>query len=78
MSAFLTTHEAAAELRCHEKTIRRMIGRGDLRAQMVAGKYLIDPKDLPLELPPRPAPPRHTARKRGHFSELAASLDDAA
>lgn len=54
----LTTAEAAEALRCHEKTVRRMIGRGELRATLVAGRYLIAPEDLPTAAPPRPAPPR--------------------
>jgi excisionase family DNA binding protein len=56
-SRFLTTAEAAAELRCHEKTVRRMIGRGELAATYVAGRYLIDPDDLPT------APPRAGASR---------------
>lgn len=43
----LTVAEVAVELRCHEKTVRRMIQRGELPARLVAGKYLIDLADLP-------------------------------
>ena len=35
----------------HEKTVRRMIGRGDIPARLVAGRWLIDPRDLPTRLP---------------------------
>lgn len=42
----LTAAEAARRLRCHERTIRRMIGRGDVAARLVAGRWLIHPDDL--------------------------------
>jgi excisionase family DNA binding protein len=36
-SAYVTVAEAAAELHCHERTIRRAIDRGALRAGRVRG-----------------------------------------
>lgn len=60
----LTTVEAAQALRCHEKTVRRMIGRGEIPAHFVAGRWLIAPADLPTSLPPRPAPPRRRPSQR--------------
>jgi excisionase family DNA binding protein len=36
-SAYVTVAEAAGELRCHERTIRRAIDRGALRAGRVRG-----------------------------------------
>lgn len=68
----LTTAEAAEALRCHEKTVRRMIGRGDLPAVFVGGRYLIDPADLPTSAPARPAPPvRRPGAPRGRASAAA-------
>jgi excisionase family DNA binding protein len=72
----LTAREAAAELRCHERTVRRMIGRGELPACLVAGRYLIARGDLPRAMTvfpdqgtpyPRPRP----AKPRGRFTALA-------
>ena len=39
---FITAREAAQVMRCHEKTVRRLILRGELPGRLVAGKYLID------------------------------------
>lgn len=47
MTGLLTAREAAAEMRCHEKTVRRMIQRGELPARLVAGKWLVAASDLP-------------------------------
>jgi excisionase family DNA binding protein len=67
MSDLLTAAEAAAELRCHEKTVRRMIGRGEIEAHLVAGRWLIPPPPL-----------RHRPRKPGgHFAEIAREMDAA-
>ena len=43
-SAHLVVHEVAAQLRCHERTVRRMIARGELAAILVAGRYLRQPR----------------------------------
>jgi excisionase family DNA binding protein len=59
-----TAAEAAAELRCHEKTVRRMIGRGEIPARMVAGKWLIDPMDLPTRQDINYRPQSRPARVR--------------
>ena len=78
MSDLLTAAEAAAELRCHEKTVRRMIGRGEIDAHYVAGRWLIAREALPTELPLPPAPPRPRPRAPGgHFAEIAREMDAA-
>jgi len=75
---FLTTAEAAAELRCHEKTVRRMIGRGEIEARLVAGRWLISREALPTGRPPRPPPRRPRSRRPGgHFAEIAREMDAA-
>lgn len=61
----LTALEAAAEMRCNEKTVRRMIGRGEVRARLVAGRWLIRPEDLPTRLPPRKPPPPRPRKVHG-------------
>ena len=78
MSDLLTAAEAAAELRCHEKTVRRMIGRGEIEARLVAGRWLIARAALPTERPLPSAPPRHRPRRPGgHFAEIAREMDAA-
>ena len=78
MTDHLTAAEAAAELRCHEKTVRRMIGRGEIDAHFVAGRWLIAREALPTELPLPPAPPRPRPRAPGgHFAEIAREMDAA-
>jgi len=78
MSDLLTTAEAAAALRCHEKTVRRMIGRGEIDARFVAGRWLIARGALPTELPMRPPRPRRHPRTRGgQFAEIAREMDAA-
>lgn len=47
MGDFLTTHEAAAVMKIHEKTVRRMILRRDLRAVKVGKSWRIAAEDLP-------------------------------
>lgn len=74
----LTTAEAAAMLRCHEKTVRRMIGRGEIDAHFVASRWLIAPEALPTALPVRPPPARPSHRRPGgHFAEIAREMDAA-
>ena len=78
MTDLLTAAEAAAELRCHEKTVRRMIGRGEIEAHFVAGRWLIARRALPTELPRRPSPRRPRPRTPGgHFAEIAREMDAA-
>lgn len=74
VSDYLTTSEAAERLRCHEKTVRRMIGRGEIDAVLVAGRYLIDADALPLSLPPRPPPPLRRPGQAGELTELARKI----
>jgi excisionase family DNA binding protein len=38
---YLLAIEAAAVLRCHPRTVARMIRRGEIRATVVAGSYRI-------------------------------------
>jgi len=70
----LTTTEAAAELRCHEKTVRRMIRRGDIPAVLVAGRWLIEEADLPTPHRHKPTPPPRP-RRRSHAGSLTALVD---
>jgi excisionase family DNA binding protein len=43
----LTVPEAAARLRCHDNTVRKLIGApGGIRAAKVAGRWLIHEDDL--------------------------------
>lgn len=42
----LTVDEAAAQLRVHRETIRRMIRRGDLAAIKIGNVYRVDLSDL--------------------------------
>jgi excisionase family DNA binding protein len=76
---FLTTVEAAGELRCHEKTVRRMIRRGELAATFVAGRYLIAPADLPTAPRSRLAPPLRAPRPaRGLATQVVREMEAAA
>ena len=78
MKELLTAAEVAATLRCHEKTVRRMIGRGEIDAYFVAGRWLIARGALPTELPRRPPPHRPRPRRPGgHFAEIAREMDAA-
>lgn len=82
-SRYLTAPEVAARLRCHERTIRRMIGRGDLPAVRVAGKWLVDEATLPAPQPmnsepfPSSPPPRRRREPTGRFISLADRIDRA-
>lgn len=42
----LTVPELAAEWRCSEDTVRRLIRAGDLRAEFIAGRWHIDRRDV--------------------------------
>lgn len=77
---YLTAQEAAAQLRCHERTIRRMIGDGRLPAMLIGGRYLIDPDDLPTPAPLlvdefAPVPRRRRPEPAGRFRQLAARIE---
>jgi excisionase family DNA binding protein len=75
----LTAAEAAEVMRCHEKTVRRMINRGELPAVLVASRYLIAVEDLPTVPRLRPAPPlRRRSGVRGVVSAAFRALDDEA
>jgi excisionase family DNA binding protein len=55
----LTVNEAAAVLRCHVETVRRLIARNQLAAVKVGNRWLIDASRLPKAgyrtyLPPPP------------------------
>ena len=85
MSNLLTVPEAAAELRCHVDTVRRMVRRGELDAQLVAGRYLIDPDSLPTRrvrpdsvgVPPARVLPRGDGPTAQAARRVAARLDAA-
>jgi excisionase family DNA binding protein len=74
----LTAAEAAHELRCNEKTVRKMIGRGEIPAVMVAGRWLIRPQDLPTRMPPRrlPSPRPRKIYGEGIAAQAARELDE--
>lgn len=74
MSDLLTTAEAAQALRCHERTIRRAIARGEIRATFFGGRYLIPVDALPEMLAPRPLPPIRPRKPAGQFVELAREM----
>lgn len=70
-SRMLTAQEAAREMRCHEKTVRRMIGRGEIRGSIVAGKWLINEDDLPTRMPARRPGPGRRPGQAGDAVALA-------
>ena len=58
---FVTVGEAAAVLRCHVETVRRLITRDELAAVKVGNRWLIDAARLPKAgLRTDRARPRHT------------------
>lgn len=74
-SPYLTVPEVAAILRCHEKTVRRMIRRGEFRAEYVAGRWLVRECDLPGFMPPRrPGPGRPRRQEEGVTMAAARAL----
>lgn len=65
-SPLITAREAADILRCNERTVRRMVQRGDIPGIVVAGKVLVPRAELPDVLPPsRPDPPARKMRVDG-------------
>lgn len=77
MNEWLTTHEAAAVLRVHEKTVRRMILRGELEAVKVGHIYRIHEDALPTSRRP-PKPRRSRYRPTGSVSAVVAEMEAAA
>lgn len=73
----LTAREAAEILRCHEKTIRRMIRRGQLPATMAAGRWLIPEDQLPTTARRLPPPPPRAAEPDDEFTAVGRSLLEA-
>jgi excisionase family DNA binding protein len=74
-SSLLTAHEAADLMRCHEKTVRRMIQRGELRAVKFAGRWLLHPSDLPTASTPLATTERrHRPRPRGRITAIAQGM----
>ena len=57
-------------MRCHEKTVRRMLNRGEICGERFAGRWLMHERDLPTNLPQRPPP---TGRRRPRHEEGIAS-----
>lgn len=75
---YLTAPEAAERMRCHEKTVRRMIRRGELPAVFVAGRWLIHETDLPHTHRPKPIPPRRLpGPAAGPVTELVRQMEAA-
>lgn len=75
---YLTAAEASERMRCHEKTVRRMIRRGELPAVFVAGRWLIAEDDLPHRGRPQPVPPRRLpGPAAGPVTELVRQMDAA-
>lgn len=75
MTEMWTVKQAAQVMGCHEATIRRMIGRGQLPATKIGSTYRIRPSDL--EPTTVPAPERKAATPRepvGRFSRLVRGL----
>ena len=70
--AHYTAREAAEILRCHERTVRRRIGDGTIKATVVASKYLILGREIDAALNP-PAPKR-TIQGEDDFSAVAREL----
>lgn len=74
-SPFLTVPEVARILRCHEKTVRRLIGRREIRATLIAGRYLIRIDDVPGALPARKPPPPPPVAPAGIASQAVRTLE---
>lgn len=81
LSDLLTTQEAAEVMRVHEKTVRRMILRGELRAYRVGRHYRIKAEDVlvvPVKVAERSTVPRPRApRPLGRFAQIAREMDAA-
>lgn len=56
--AYLTIPEVAAQMRCGQWHVKKLIGSGDLRATKPAGKWLIAPADLSAYVDSRSNRPR--------------------
>lgn len=72
----LTIPEAAVELRCSPKTVRRAIKRGELPAVLFGGRYLIPKDGLPSAFPASPSPVR-PRKPAGQFVALVREMDAA-
>lgn len=71
----LTARDVADLLRCHEKTVRRMINNGDIPARMIAGKWLIHPDDAVPPAATTPPPERRwTPTQPGPISQAARDI----
>lgn len=83
MSTYFTPQQVAERIGLHEKTVRRMIGRGQIRAFRVGRQYRIEECDIPLvpvecaPASPRTAPRAVRQGKAGRFSQIAREMDAA-
>lgn len=70
---WLTVREAADELRLHEKTVRRMIGRGEIVARKVGKSWRIHRDELPTAPRQRQPGPGRRPRRVSPDSASAAA-----
>lgn len=74
VSEMWTVKQAAHVMGCHEATIRRMIGRGELPATKVGSTYRIRPSDLEPQAIPAPERTVTSREPVGRFSRLVRGL----
>lgn len=77
-SPYLTVAEVASILRCHEKTVRRRLNRGDIRGTWDGSRWLVHERDVPGALPPRRRPtsaPRRHPHEEGVAAQAVRDLE---
>lgn len=82
MSTYFTPQQVAERVGLNEKTVRRMILRGQIKAARVGRQYRIAEGDVPLvpvQVAPRPSPRPRAARigQPGRFSQIARDMEAA-